>query len=372
MRAGTKGRRNALIVEITNSGVDRNSVCYQHHEYSERVLNGTVPLADSDSWFAYICALDDDDDPLEDESCWIKANPNLGVSIQPRYLRDQVSEARGMPSKESITRRLNFCQWVDAENPWIDRDLWCACERDFDLSELQGRVGHGGLDLSGARDLSALAVAYEPDENGVVDAIVDFWTPGETLSERARSDRVPYDAWVKAGYIRATPGRAIDYGFVAQRAGELQQEFGLGAIAFDPYRIKYFEKDLAGANIEIKLIPHGQGYYKASNAALKAEAKIAGTDPPPDLWMPRSIELLEGLVLTGKLRVKMNPCLRWNSESAVLEADAKNNRIFTKRKSKGRIDGLVALAMAVGLALNDDAAPTGSIYNDRGIAWIEM
>jgi phage terminase large subunit-like protein len=351
MRAGTKGRRNALILEITNSGFDRTSVCYQHHDYSERVLNGTIALSDSDAWFAFVACLDEGDDPFKDESCWIKANPTLGITIQPRYLRDQVSEARGMPSKESIVRRLNFCQWVDAENPWIDGDLWRACEQDFDIAELNGRQGFSGLDLSGTRDLTAHAVAF-PNDDGSVDAFVEFWTPEATLRERAKVDGVPYDAWVKTGQVRATPGRAVDYSFVAQRIGELQHDIQLEAIAFDPYRIKYFEADLAAAGVEVKLVPHGQGYFKASDQAAKEKAKVAGKEPPPDLWMCRSIELLEGLVMKGKLRVKLNQCLQWNSASAVLEADAKNNRIFTKRRSKGRIDGLVALAMAVGLALN--------------------
>jgi phage terminase large subunit-like protein len=355
MRAGTKGRRNALILEITNSGVDRTSICYQHHEYSERVLAGTVALSDSDSWFAYVCGMDDDDDPLVDESCWIKANPNLGVSIQPRYLRDQVSEARGMPANASLVRRLNFCQWVDAANPWIDGDLWRACEvEDFDEASLAGRTAHGGLDLSGTQDLTAQAFAFLNDD-GSVDAIVEFWTPRDTLRERSNADLVPYDQWVKAGYITATPGRAVEYGFVAQRISERQQEFNIAGEAFDPYRIKYFEKDLEHAGVELTLVPHAQGYYKASDTAAKAEARAAGAEPAPDLWMPRSVELLEGLVMKGKLRVKFNPCLRWNSMSAVLEADPKGNRIFTKRKSKGRIDGIVALAMAVGLALNGQA-----------------
>jgi phage terminase large subunit-like protein len=354
MRAGTKGRRSALILEITNSGFDRTTVCYQHHEYSDRVLSGQVPLADSDSWFAYVCSLDEGDDPMVDEACWPKANPNLGVSIQTRYLRDQVSEARGMPSKESIVRRLNFCQWVDAESPWIDSDLWRACEKDFDLEELRGRRGYGGLDLSGTRDLTAHAMAFQREDGGV-DAFVEFWTPAITLAERSKADKVPYDVWVKQGHVRSTPGRAVDYAFVAQRLGELKEIYDFDSEAFDPYRIKYFETELAEAAIELRLVPHSQGYFKASDKEGKEKAKASGEEPAPDLWMPRSVELLEDLVMKGLLRVKLNPCLRWNSASAVLKPDPKNNRIFDKLRSKGRIDGIVALAMAIGLALNGEA-----------------
>jgi phage terminase large subunit-like protein len=174
MRAGTKGRRQALIVEITNSGVDRTTVCYQHHDYSERIVTGQIA---DDRWFAYVCGLDEGDDPLEGDTCWLKANPNLGISISRKYLEEQVREARGMPAKGSIVRRLNFCQWVDAANPAIPGDLWRACEVDpdkFDESALAHLACKGGLDLSGTRDLTALARAYEPDEDGVVHAVVEF------------------------------------------------------------------------------------------------------------------------------------------------------------------------------------------------------
>jgi len=245
MRAGTKGRRQALIVEITNSGFDRSTICFQHHEYSERIVNG---LIEDDSWFAYVCGLDEGDDPLEDEACWIKANPSLGISIPRKYLIEQVREAKGMPAKASIVRRLSFCEWVDAANPAIPGDLWRACEvEDFDEAELAGLRCIGGLDLSGTRDLTALARVYEPDADGIVHAVVEFWTPRETLIDRARTDRVPYDLWVEQGHVIATPGRTVDYRFVAERMLELQTEFGLNTIAFDPYRIKYLEAELGEA-----------------------------------------------------------------------------------------------------------------------------
>lgn len=355
MRAGTKGRRNALIFEITNSGFDRTSVCYQHHEYSERVLAGSVPLTDSDSWFAYVCGLDEGDDPLKNEACWPKANPNLGVSIQLRYLRDQVSEARGMPSKESITRRLNFCEWVDADNPWIDGALWLACEKKFDsidaLAECEEVVG--ALDLSGTLDLTALGLEGKKGDRLV--ARVEFWTPADTIEERTRRDKVPYASWSDLGFLVTTPGRAVDYAFVAQRLADLQVLLpNFRRLAFDPYRIKYLEKELDELGIELELVPHPQGYYKPQ----PKKDEQTGEEIEP-LWMPRSIELLEKAVGDGALDVEKNPCLTWNSASAVLEADPKNNRIFTKRKSRGRIDGLVALAMATGLLNQRGAEPVG-------------
>jgi phage terminase large subunit-like protein len=315
MRAGTKGRRNALILEITNSGFDRTSICYQHHEYSQRVVERTV---DDDSWFAYVCGMDLGDEPFEDEACWVKANPNLGVSISLRYLREQVREARGMPAKASIVLRLNFCVWVDADNPAIAREIWMAAQYDFEYSELAGAEPVGALDLSGVRDLTALAIHWERD--GFAHVAVEFWTPKEGLLDRAKRDAVPYDLWVQQGHITATPGRAIDYRWVAVRLGELQHEIGLHRVAFDPYRIKYLEKALEEEGVELELVPHGQGFYKAAESGL---------------WMPHSIEVFEKKLADGLARVKPNPVLTFAAACAVHETDPKENRVYTKRKSQG-------------------------------------
>lgn len=350
MRAGTKGRNQALVVEITNSGVDRTSVCYLHHDYSKRVVSGQLQ---DDSWFAYVCALDEGDDPFEDESCWIKANPNLGVSITHKYLAERVHEAKGMPAKKSETSRFNFCQWVDAGNPAIPGDLWRKCvvpEEEWDYTALNGLRCIGGLDLSGTRDLTAKARVWEPDDNGVVHAVVEFWTPQDTMQERAARDHVPYDLWAEQGYVTATPGRAVDYAWVAQRISEVQVETEMSELAFDPYRIKYLEQDLANASVEITMLPHGQGF---------------GVSADSGLWMPRSVELLEDLIGKGLLRVRFNPALNFAAASAIHKPDPKGNLIYDKMKSTGRIDGIVALAMAVGALFGAETENSGSIFDDE-------
>lgn len=331
MRAGTKGRKQALIMEITNSGYDRTSVCWNHHEYSRQIVEREK---DDDSWFAYVCSLDEGDDPLHDPSCWIKANPNLGVSIHNKYLEEQVREALGMPSKESLVMRLNFCVWVDAADPWISQELYRKCESQFDEEELLGRPCYGGLDLSGSTDMTAFVLAFPFGEE--IRLLPFYWMAEENVLERERRDQVPYSQWVNEGFIELTPGRSIDYRFVAHRLDELRQQYDIQSVAFDPYRIKYFERDLEGEGVAgVTLIAHGQGYYKSQES---------------DLWMPRSVDKIEEKVIKGLLRFHKNPVLTWNSASAVIEADAKGNRIFSKRKSTGRIDGLVAGAMAIGNA----------------------
>lgn len=376
MRAGTKNRRQALIFMITNSGVDRTSVCFEYHLYGEQVARGDRK---DETFFSYICALDEKDEPFEDPKCWIKANPSLGVTIKPAYLQEQVAAAKGMPSKESIVRRLNFCQWVDALNPWIDGDLWRACEVEGEWQEpTSDRHCFLSLDLSSKRDLCAKARTW-PDDAGGFEADLTFWTPADTLAERERSDRVPYGAWVNAGFLNAVSGRSLDYAHVAKSVAEDMQRHNVVGLAFDQWRIEDFQRELDNLGIDnwiavwddttkewvergkkypgtgLMMIPHGQGF--------------AGGNSPSALWMPRSIGVLEEAVLKGRLRVKYNPVLRWNSASAVIETDATGSKKWEKRKSTGRIDGIVSLSMGIGAA-TDVSVPVASIYATDGIKYV--
>lgn len=371
LRSGKKGRRQALDFMITNSGFDRSSVCYEYHEYGTKVSAAEI---EDESFFSYICAVDEGDDPLDPEKgrdCWAKANPSMGVTFPISYLEEQVASARGMPAKESIVRRLNFCQWVEAANPWIDADLWRACEDDrhpkgaLDLEALGDRPCFVALDLSSKRDLTSMAAVW-PDEDGGMDAAVWFWTPADTLVERERKDRVPYSTWVRKGFLEAVTGRSIDYGFPASKLAELATTFNLSGLAFDQWRIEDFLRALDTLGLDgwlwdgpdakempgLRLVRHGQGYGGGNSHSV--------------LWLPRSIGELEDRVTSGRLRVKKNPVLTWNSASAVLEADAAGNKKWEKRKSTGRIDGIVALSMAVGLAA---AMPEKkvSVYESRGV-----
>jgi phage terminase large subunit-like protein len=365
LRAGTKGRRQPLIFMITNSGVDRASVCFEYHTYACKVAAGDLI---DDSFFGYVCALEDgtregypEEDPFTDAAdpelgyprSWLKANPLLGVTFQPSYLEEQVRQAKGMPAKESIVRRLNFCQWVDAANPWIDGDLWRQCEVAAEEWVEPTGPSFLALDLSAKRDLCAAAKATDTPE-GIL-AELRFWTPADSLHERERTDRVPYEAWVKAGHLIAVPGRSIDYGFVVKDLGEWLSN--AQALAFDPWRVDDFLREMDAAGIDahiwdgpekpsgygLRLVRHGQGF--------------GGGGSDSTLWMPRSITDIETAVLNGTLKARKNPVLTWNSASAVLEQDATGNKKWEKRKSTGRIDGIVALSMAVGLALAFDTEP---------------
>lgn len=336
LRAGFKFRRSPLLFIITNSGVDRQSVCWQYHAKAVQVAEG---MLEDERMFAYVCAVDKGEDPFTDSACWVKTNPNLGVSIRLDYLQGQVDEARAMPSKESLVRRLHFSEWVDAANPWISGEAWLACERARrapTVEEFAGLAVVLAVDLSTTTDLSALAITAQlPDEAKTIRAAVEFWTPGEGLRSRAERDSVPYDLWVKQGHLQVEEGTAVlSYRPLAARIAELAEVLDVTGIVFDRYRMSYLRQALDELGVSLPLHEHPQGHIKLKTT---------------ELWMPQSINELEGAVLEHRLDVIRSPVLTWNSASAVTVTDAQQSRIFSKRKSTGRIDGLVALAMGVGM-----------------------
>jgi phage terminase large subunit-like protein len=331
MRAGFKGRRQPLLFCITNSGVDRESVCWRYHDKAVKVAERTV---EDDRFFSYVCAVDAGEDPMRERACWAKTNPNLGVSIPEAYLDDQVNEARQMPAKESIVRRLHFCQWVDAASPWISGEAWRACEVAHDVPFTERFAGARvtlALDLSTTTDLTALAMVAEFE--GRLYGAVEFWTPAETLRSRAERDGVDYPLWVRQGFVHALPGSTLEYGPIADRIAELLDVFDVAELVFDRYRISYMKRELDDRGLAVPLTEHPQTFVKPMRSAL---------------WMPQSINELEGAVLRREIDIDFNPCLTWAAASAVCEVDVHESRIFSKRKATGRIDGLVALTMAVG------------------------
>lgn len=326
LRAGTKSRRQAMIVMITNSGAGKQSYCYERHDQAVKVAAGQI---EDDALFSFVCGLDDGDDPMKDEACWYKANPSLRHGLPGlKYIREQVQEARGMPSKESIVRRLNFCQWVEAEAPWIGSELWFgAQDKEFDVDLLFGRRCWGGLDLSSTQDLTALVLLFEPSEEDPFWRLVPhFWLPNDGLHDKADKDRVPYIAWRDAGNLHTTPGRAIDKRFVARQAAEIAGMYDLQSIGYDRWRIEEFKQTLDSEGISLPLEPFGQGFKD----------------------MAPAVDEFERLLIGGQLRHGGNPVMTWCAANAVTVTDPAGNRKIAKEKATGRVDGIVAAIMAVG------------------------
>lgn len=334
MRAGTKSRRQALIFMITNSGASKTSTCWNYHDYATKVASGTLK---DDAFFGYVCSLDEGDDPFNDEKCWPKVNPSLQGAQLPgiKYLREQVVEARGMPSKEALVRRLNFCQWTDATNPWISADIWLGAAREYDWRDFRGRRAWAGLDLSSTTDLTGLVLYIEPVEPGEPWRLAPFaWLPEEGLQRKEELDRVPYLAWRTAGYLETTPGRAISKLAVIKRLVELSSFFELQMVGFDRWRIEDLRALASDNDIALpEMKAFGQGYKDMSPA----------------------IEAFETALLNGEVVHPGNPVLTWCASNAVITSDAAENRKLDKEKATGRIDLMVASVMAVGSALTFEA-----------------
>jgi phage terminase large subunit-like protein len=375
-------------VMITNAGSDRNSVCWEEHQHAVRVAAGTMTPDDDftfvgeaidDETFAYVCGLDKEDDPLEDPSCWPKANPLLGVTVQPDYLAGVVRQARMIPGKLNSILRLHFCQWTDADQAWMSRAALEAVLADFDPAEHGGRRVWLGLDLSGSQDLTALAAIVETgtreirrDDGSVArlptyDAWIEAWTPRDTLTERALRDQTPYDVWVRDGWLNAESGRTIRLDFVAARLAELAALYEIAELAYDRYAYRKLEDELDAFGLTLPQTEHPQGGKRRAKPSEHQveEAKRSGREPQ-GLWMPGSVLALETLILEGRIRLLRNPVLVAALMSVAVEADPFDNRWFSKRRAVNRIDAAVALAMAVGAA-TANPPPTGSVYEERGL-----
>jgi len=352
LRAGTKGNQEALIFEITNSGFDKKSVCGQEHDYAVKVVLGEI---DNDAFFVFICALDEGDEPFEDENCWPKANPNLSVSIFPQFIREQVKEAQGLPSKEGLVRRLHFCQWTDSVSMAIPRATWEACEGKVDPEALT-RANHpcfGGLDLSRSRDLTAFTLTW------VLDATKDqwkfasktwFWTPADTLKERAKRDQAPYDVWVEQGFMEAVPGVRMKYSWIADALMEICARYHPVQIGGDQYGLEQLLEALDDMGASLPVIVHPQGFQRRIvGERAEKETEDSGADEIT-LWMPDSINKLEAALLEKRITIDVNPVMRSCAGGVVYAQNRTGHRMFDKEKATRRIDGMVSEAMSIGVA----------------------
>lgn len=265
-----------------------------------------------------------EDAGLLDREAWKAANPALGKFRSLKDVEEQAKQAARMPSAENTFRNLILNQRVQLHSPFVGPAVWKA--NGGEPQWLPGVVAYAGLDLSQTLDLTAFVVAFRDDE-GVVHWHPTMWTPADTLRDRAKRDRAPYEAWVDSGYLRAVPGKAIDYEVVAHDIAEICADLTLAGVAFDRWRIAVLQKEFDRLGISLPLVEFGQGFASMSPA----------------------IDAAERLLVEGKVRHGGHPVLTHNAASAVTVSDPSGNRKLDKAKSTGRIDGMVAAVMATGL-----------------------
>jgi len=307
----------------------------------------------------HLYAVPDDEKDVFDPKCWKQANPALRDFLSIKEMRDFALKAKRMPGRENTFRNLYLNQRVDAKSPLIPRAEWEACHGDVTIQP--GDEIYLGLDLSGKTDLTALVATGNGDKD-VIQAW--FWKPEDSLSEHEKRDRVPYSVWKRQGIINTSPGRAIQYAFIAQELAKIHKKYKIVGMAFDRWRIDDLlnvmdeiglesyvdEKDnpIAGA---IRLVPWGQGYVS----------------------MAPALDALEESILDRRLMHDGNPCLTWNFSNAVVKDNEVSDRKFDKSKARFRIDGAVATAMAIGLKSRDrHEAPKPFVYVSGNIDALEV
>jgi phage terminase large subunit-like protein len=283
-----------------------------------------------------------DADPW-DEATWRMANPALGDFNSLEELRAQAAVAKQLPAQEAAFRNLNLNQRVAAEDHFLSPAVWALNAGEPDFAVLENGTLFCGGDLSSTQDLTAF-IAAAADAAGIYHLRCWFFLPEDGLRERAHRDRVPYDLWAQQGFLHLVPGRAITMDAVAAVIEPALRPLRIGAFAYDRWGFQALKEALKHRGWEPPFLEDfGQG-YKTMTPALRA---------------------VETLALQGRLRHGNHPILTMCASNAVVATDDAGNRKLTKRRSTGRIDGMVALAMAIGAATAAAPPPEISVYDER-------
>ena len=342
----TKGsgdaRQQPLYFLITTAGSDTKSICYEVHQKAKDILDGRK----HDSTFYPVIYGAEMDDDWTDPNVWKKANPSLGITVDIEKVRVACESARQNPSEENTFRQLRLNQWTKQAVRWMQLEKWNACKGDFTPDFLKGRVCYGGLDLSSTTDITAFVLVFPPtseDEHYYV--LPYFWIPEENMERRVAKDHVPYDIWAKKRFLQTTEGNVIHYGFIEEFIDELGKVYNIKEIAFDRWGAVQMSQDLD--NLGFTVIPFGQGFKDMS---------------------PPTKELMN-LVLSGQLRHSGHPVLNWNMDNVCVRVDPAGNIKMDKSKSIEKIDGAVALVMALDRAIRNQGTQN-SVYDSRGLLFI--
>lgn len=344
LTTGSGSRSQPLTAVITTAGYDRNSVCWEEHEYARKVIafnRGDTEQGIEDPELLPIIYAADEGDDWQDPKTWAKANPNLGISLKLDYLVDRARKAAQIPAFENIFKRYHLNMWTEQDARWLPMHLWDSCAGEVVTSALEGLPCWGGLDLASTTDIAALVLDFVVE--GRHAWLPFFWIPDANMKDRIRKDRVPYDVWVKKGFVKVTKGNVIDYSVIMEDIRAIREVFDLREIAFDPWNATQVTTDLAAEGVTV--VPMRQGFASMS-APTKEFYKF---------------------VLEKRIQHGSNPVLRWMASNVVVSQDAAGNLKPNKAKSTARIDGIVAGIMAFDRAIRNGGAVKKSVYSRRGI-----
>jgi phage terminase large subunit-like protein len=328
LETATGSRSQPLVWAITTAGSDRSGICYEQRNYVCKVLQGVV---EDDTYFGIIYSIDDGDD-WTDEQVWAKANPNLGVSVSLEDLRAKCRKAMETPSAVGnfLTKHLNV--WVNADSAWMDMRAWDRCaDPELRLADFEGQDSWEGLDLASKVDINSHLRVFERAD-GKICIFDTHWLPERAVDESKNSQ---YEGWARRELLRVTDGEVVDMDAIEAEILEGHRRFALQAVGYDPYQAT----QLVG-----HLLEHG---------VPMVEIK------PTVLNFSEAMKTVEAWVLQGRLVHNGSPILTWMVSNVVCHRDAKDNIYPRKERPENKIDGVVALIIAVNryLAARDSAAP---------------
>lgn len=334
-------REEPLAIFLTTAGYDRNSICWEYHDYALKVAKGVI----KDPTFYPVLYGADETDDWDDPKVWRKANPNMGVSITKKRIQQDARKAKKMPAYQNTFRRLRLNQWVQQVSRWIDLGLWDAnMNGKMAEEDLVGRTCYGGLDLSSVSDLTAWILSF-PDEDDpeAVNVLCRFWCPAARLEDSENRYRDSYQTWARDGYLEVTPGDAVDYAFVKKRVLDDAQKFNLVDLNID----RLYQGYQLGGELQeegLTVVGMGQG-FKSMGPPMKE---------------------FERRLLLKKIHHAGNPVLRFMADNLAVMQDPTGSFKPDKAHSQGRIDGIVGLVMALDRIIRHEQTER-SVYDDRGV-----
>lgn len=358
-----KKRGSAFLFMATNTPGADQAVCNEISERYQHILEGHVS---DDTSFGYIARVDDEDDPFTDETCWMKALPALGVTFDAQNVRDQVRQAETDASARLTVSRLYFGIPIGTSDFWVDQASWRACMGEIPAAP-DGKC-YLSLDLSDRNDLTALAGVWKGRDDRLT-AKVWYWTTAQGIERRSSLDRIDYRQYVKRGELEIVDRPAIDYRLVAERIRSIMAVHQVEALAIDPnYNLSRFISDCEEVGLKVWLY---DGEDKPAGDGLKIIRHEQGGTVPfggRKLCMPHSVERFKDKVLKREIVIEDSNLTAYCAANTGTALNKSNQAYFVKSRQMGRIDGMVALAMAVGASEGvKDAAP-GS-YMKRGVVF---
>jgi phage terminase large subunit-like protein len=318
MLSSQGARRQPLTVALTTAGYDRKSVCWEVWKYAEKVAAGAV----SDPTFLPAIYAAPTEADWQKEDTWRVANPNLGVSVNLDFLRSECARAVEMPAYENTFRQLYLNQWTEQDTRWLRMDHWAKGNVECPVT-LDGRECWAGLDLATTFDTTAFVLLF-PLDDGTFFVEPHFWIPEENAHQRERRDKVPYLTWHRQGHLHMTEGNVTDFDKVRADISSLAQKYHIRGIGLDPWNSAQLGLQLQGDGLPMEQYRQGYG-------GLSAPSKQA-----------------ENWIVSGKLLHGGHPVLTWQAGNVAIQTDGQNIRP-SKQRSSERIDGIVALVMAIGL-----------------------